>query len=464
MSFDSIFFISCFLPLALALYFIVPSVKYKNIVLLVTGLVFYSFGSFSGLGILLLLVAANLCLVTLIKRCKFKKLFVAVGVTLNLLCLAFFKYLNFLMCDILRLKAVDLGIAAPLGISFLIFKCISLLIDTYRAPLGVSLKLDKVLLYISFFPQVTAGPIARYEQFESQLSDRRIDLETVTLGIRRFIVGLSKKVIICGVIGKIADEIFDLQNGLDIRTAWIGALAYMLQIYFDFSGYSDMAIGIGNIFGFKTPENFNYPYVAGSLSDFWRRWHISLSSWFKDYLYIPLGGNRKGIFRTALNKVIVFTLCGFWHGANWTFMVWGFWHGLFTGLESLFKNPIKKLSSNHFGNALMHVYTLLVVLIGFVMFRAQSLQQGLSVIAAMFSGFKIEAESTVLLSRLINGKSVFMLIISIIFTMPAAKVLREKLKGKTGTVLSLAGSFALFLLCIISLASGGFAPFIYARF
>ena len=462
MSFDSIFFISCFLPVVLALYFLVPNVRFKNAVLLIVGLVFYSFGSFSGLGILCLFVAANILLLFVLKRCRFKKLTVTVGVVLDLLTLGFFKYLNFFVCDILGLEAVELSVVAPLGISFLVFKCISLIIDAYRDPESVELRVDKVLLYISFFPQVTAGPIARYGQFASQLESRTTDLEIVTLGLRRFVVGLSKKVIICGAVGKIADEVFGMSNGLDARAAWLGAVAYMLQIYFDFSGYSDMAIGLGNVFGFRTLENFNYPYVANSVGNFWRRWHISLSSWFKDYLYIPLGGNRKGVLRTALNKVIVFTLCGFWHGANWTFMVWGFWHGLFTGIESLLTKTVKKLNSNRIGNVFMHVYTLLVVALGFAMFRADSLANGLSVIAAMFTGFEFSVESTVLLHKLLNPQSVLMLVLAAVLSMPVKKIFDGK--GRVTVQLSLAGTLLLFALCVLSLASGGFAPFIYAQF
>jgi len=461
-SFDSIFFISCFLPLLLALYFIVPGVKFKNALLLVAGLLFYSFGSFTGLMILAALFVLNFALALYIKKGKTRRLGVVLGVVLNLLVLVFFKYLNFLLCDVFGLPKVDIGIAAPLGISFLVFKCISLLIDTYREPRSVSLRADKVLLYISFFPQVTAGPIARYDQFEQQLACRTADLETVTLGIRRFVVGLSKKVVICGVLGKIVDEVFAMEQGLDIRVAWLGAVGYMLQIYFDFSGYSDMAIGLGNIFGFKTMENFNYPYIANSVGNFWRRWHISLSTWFKDYLYIPLGGNRKGTLRAALNKVIVFTLCGFWHGANWTFMVWGLWHGLFTGLESLGQKTVKRLNEKPITNLLMHIYTLLVVCLGFVMFRASSLRDGIDVITAMFSGFDLTFEATLLLHRLINPRSVLMLIIAVLCSMPLSRLFNSK--TKITMQLSLIGSLFLFVLCIMSLASGGFAPFIYAQF
>ena len=462
MSFDSIFFISVFLPVVSALYFFIPSIKAKNIILLIASIVFYSFGSFSGLLILIALVLINYLLTVLLKKNKPSKAILILGIVINLSVLFFFKYLNFFVSDILGLQAVNLGIAAPLGISFLVFKSISLLIDIYKDPNNTDIKPLDVLLYISFFPQVTAGPIARYSQFASQLESRSYDLESVTLGIRRFVIGLSKKVIICSSLAKIVDTAFNMSGELDFRLAWVAAISYSLQIYFDFSGYSDMAIGLGNIYGFKTLENFDYPYVSDSIGNFWRRWHISLSSWFRDYLYIPLGGNRKGTLRTALNKLIVFTLCGFWHGANWTFMLWGFWHGLWIGVESLFKGTVKKLNSNKLSNILMRVYTLLVVVIGFVMFRASSVAEGFSLISAMFTGFQLNAATTVALSILLNAKSVFILVLAVILSLPIKKLIKKE--GKALTIASLIGSVLLFALCVLGLSAGGFAPFIYAQF
>ncbi len=462
MSFDSIFFISVFLPIVSALYFLIPSIKAKNIILLIASIVFYSFGSFSGLLILIALVIINNLLTILLKKNKPSKAILILGIVINLSVLFFFKYLNFFVSDILGFEAVNLGIAALLGISFLVFKSISLLIDIYKDPNNTDIKPLDVLLYISFFPQVTAGPIARYSQFSSQLDIRSYDLESVTLGIRRFIIGLSKKVIVCSSLAKIVDTAFNMSGELDFRLAWVAAISYSLQIYFDFSGYSDMAIGLGNIYGFKTLENFDYPYVSDSIGNFWRRWHISLSSWFRDYLYIPLGGNRKGTLRTVLNKLIVFTLCGFWHGASWTFMLWGFWHGLWTGVESLFKGTVKKLNSNRLSNVLMRVYTLLVVVIGFVMFRASSVAEGFSLISAMFTGFRLNAATTVALSILLNARSVLILVLAVIFSLPIKKLMKKE--GKALTIAGLIGSALLFALCILGLSAGGFAPFIYAQF
>jgi len=260
------------------------------------------------------------------------------------------------------------------------------------------------------------------------------------------------------------DAVF-AQPQVDIRLAWLGALAYMLQIYFDFSGYSDMAIGLGKMLGYGTPENFRYPYQAGSIGDFWRRWHISLSSWFRDYLYIPLGGNRKGTARAAWNKVIVFSLCGLWHGASWTFLLWGLWHGLFSALESLRLIRPDRLQKSRPGKLLSHVYTLLVVCLGFVMFRAGSVQQGFAMIGAMFAGFHFEAAGTVLLHQLCNWETIVVLAIGCVLALPVKQYAENwKIFRRAGEPLSYLACLLLLLLCLLKLAAGGFAPFIYAQF
>ena len=271
-------------------------------------------------------------------------------------------------------------------------------------------------------------------------------------------MGLSKKVLLCAPLATLADGVFGAEV-LDVRLAWLGAVSYMLQIYFDFSGYSDMAIGLGNILGFTTPENFHYPYVAYSIGDFWRRWHISLSSWFKDYLYIPLGGNRKGKWMAGLNKAIVFTLCGLWHGSAWTFLLWGLWHGLLSALESF--GIIRLKGAKGAKKVLGHLYTLLAVCLGFVMFRAATVSQGFGIIGAMFTGFAFTESATVLLHSLLNGYTVFMLALSAVLTVPMGRKLQS---SKVLDTLSYAALLLLFVLCLMKLASGGFAPFIYAQF
>ena len=465
MNVDSIFFISCFLPFSVVLYYLVPKIKIKNIIMLVLGLLFYSFGSISGLITLILAATGNYLLGWWLKTERFRKGILTVGIILNLLFLAVYKYLGFLLDEVIGLESFQLGLAVPLGISFFTFKSISYLIDTYKNPSVGTKSYFDLLLYISFFPQIMAGPIARFTDFGPQLQSRELSVENVATGVRRFIIGLSKKLIFAGVLGSVVDTVFALEEGLDIRLAWLGAIGYSLQIYFDFSGYSDMAIGLGKMFGFNTLENFNYPYIASSVGGFWRRWHISLSSWFKDYLYIPLGGNRKGKWMAALNKAIVFTLCGIWHGANWTFLLWGFWHGLLSAVESLQIVPTKRLDASKGGRVIGRIYTLLAVCIGFVMFRATTVGEGFSVISAMFTGFSLTDASTVLLHSLLNGETVAVLVLGIIFSMPVKNLFEKSSKLKpVFEVLSYVAVLLLFVLCVGKLASGGFAPFIYAQF
>ena len=462
MSFDSIFFLCCFLPLTLGLYYLVPGSRWKQSLLLVMGLVFYAFGSLTGVVLLLLAVGFNYLVGLALQKAQHRKAILIFGVSVNLLYLAVFKYLNFLFTQMLGLPAVELGLAAPLGMSFFLFKSISYLIDTYRDTQTGTKNLFRFSLYLSFFSQVTAGPITRFAQFAWE--PQNANLQAVAEGLRRFVVGLAKKALICTVLGPVVDAIFAL-NQVDIRLAWLGALAYMLQIYFDFSGYSDMAIGLGKMLGYGTPENFRFPYQAYSIGDFWRRWHISLSSWFRDYLYIPLGGNRKGNLRAAWNKVVVFTLCGLWHGASWTFLLWGLWHGLFSALESLRLIRPDRLQKSKPGKLVAHIYTLLVVCLGFVMFRAGSVQQGLDMIGAMFAGFCFRDAGTVLLYQLCNWETIVVLVIGCVLALPVKQYAENwKVFRRAGEPLSYLVCLLLLLLCLLKLAAGGFAPFIYAQF
>ena len=272
--------------------------------------------------------------------------------------------------------------------------------------------------------------------------------------------------ILCGTVAVAADKVFGLDAGvLDIRLAWVGAVSYMLQIYFDFSGYSDMAIGMGKMLGFETCENFNYPYIAPSIGDFWRRWHMSLSGWFKDYLYIPLGGSRKGAARAGLNKAIVFTLCGLWHGTGFTYLLWGLWHGLFSALESVrFIDP-KAMGKTRSGRIFSHVYTLLVVCVGFVMFRATSVTQGFQILGAMFAGFRICPAGTIALHQILSGKFLILSAVSIILAMPVKNwIIRQPKLARFAEPASYIACIGLYALCLAALASGGFAPFIYFQF
>lgn len=457
---DNIFFLSCFLPLVLLLHWLIPGVKGKNAVLLLVSLVFYSFSGLSGL---LLLVAAALVnyLLGLALKTKLRKVAMIAGVALDIAFLCVFKYLDFILSGVLGLAHMQLGLIAPLGISFFVFKCISYLVDGYRNEEQVTCNFAKLLLYISFFPQITMGPITRFSEFAPQLAERTLSLDDTAKGLRRFAAGLGKKILIAGTLASVVDGVFAMTS-MDIRLAWVGAIAYCLQLYFDFSGYIDMVVGLGMALGFTTRENFNYPYIASTVGDFWRRWHMSLSTWFKDYLYIPLGGNRKGKTRAGINKCIVFLLCGLWHGAAWTFILWGLWHGLFSLLESTNVIPAKRLQKGR-NKVLGHVYTLLVVCIGFVMFRAGTVAQGAQIIAAMFTGFKLTAAGTVELHKLINTETVLMLVSGIVLSMPVSKKLM-RLESPLIENLSYVGAILVFALSLLKLAAGDFAPSIYAQF
>lgn len=463
MSFDSVIFISCFLPAVLLFYWLIPGLKGKNTLLLVFSLLFYSFAGFSSLLLLVGFAILNYLLGLLLRKNRLTKVFVVTGVFLNIAFLGVFKYLSFILNALFRLPEVTLGIAVPLGISFFTFKSVSYLIDVYRDRETAANSFWDYLLYVSFFPQIVTGPITRFVDFAPQLNHRVHSLDAATAGVRRFVAGLGKKLILSGTLGTMVDGIFALPAGvLDVRLAWLGAIGYCLQLYFDFSGYVDMAIGLGNVFGFSAIENFNHPYISCSIGEFWRRWHISLSSWFKDYVYIPLGGNRKGGLRTGINKWIVFLLCGIWHGASWTFLVWGIWHGIFSMLESTGIIPVKKLKKVPFAG---HLCTLLVVCIGFVMFRSQTAGQGISMINAMLTGFSFTAAGTVALRYYVTAEAVVVLVLGVILSLPVKEYLsRIPLLSKHWEVLSSISCVLLFVCSIIALAAGGFAPSIYAGF
>lgn len=463
MNLDSIFFVSCFLPVTLVLYWLIPGLRGKNWLLLVISLVFYSFGSLTGLLILLACCLVNYLLGLWLGSGKHQKPALILGVCLNVALLGFYKYLDFLLSQVLGLPELALGLSAPIGISFFTFKSISYLVDAYRDQKQAARSPLEFLLYIAFFPQVVMGPITRFSDFAPQLREREVTVDDTMAGLRRFIAGLGKKLILAGTLGSMVDSIFALEAGaLDARLAWLGAIGYCLQLFFDFSGYIDMAIGLGRVFGFRTVENFNYPYIAPTVGDFWRRWHMSLSAWFKDYVYIPLGGNRKGKLRAGINKAIVFVLCGIWHGANWTFLLWGVWHGLFSLLESMNVIPAKKLEKS---KVLGHVYTLLVVCLGFVLFRAESVGQGFAMIAAMFTGFRLTAAGTVALHSILTAEAALMLVLGIILSMPVVPRLAscQKLQ-KFWQPVSCVAALLLFALCLVKLAAGDFAPSIYAGF
>ncbi len=469
MDLNSTLFLFFFFPAALLLYYIVPGQKLKNGFLLLAGLVFYALGRWQGMAILLLSALLNWAAGAILSRRKSKPV-IAAAVILNIALLVCFKYLTLLTETANGLFSLSLPaweLAVPVGISFFTFKAMSYVIDVYRG--GEAGGFFSVLLYVSFFPQVTSGPIARFGQFAGQIKDRTVTAEGAALGLRRFTVGLAKKLLIAGSVAPIADKAFELGGDAGMALAWLGAIAYTVQLYFDFSGYSDMAIGLGRMFGFDTPENFDYPYIATSLRDFWKRWHISLSSWFQDYLYIPLGGGRRGKVRKCLNLLIVFAVSGLWHGAAWTFLLWGLWHGAFSVLENCAASGLKDFQKTAPGRIFGHVYTLILVCLGFVLFRASSPANALGVFRAMFVPVSPVPAAVTALER-IAPSAWLALCAGIAGSLPIVPWLRAKISslGETArswlTGLSLVGTAALFVVCMLAAAGGNFQPFIYNQF
>ena len=381
MVFSTPIFLFLFLPAVLVLNYIIPK-KYiaaKNVVLLIASLFFYAWGEPKNVLLMLLSIAVNYVCGLLLGRFdsdeKKRKVVLWASVVFNLGLLFFFKYFSFVTGGLFPV------IKLPIGISFFTFQIMSYTIDVYRRSVEPQKSLLKLALYISLFPQLIAGPIVRYIDVEKQLTYRECTAEKTARGMIRFSMGLAKKVIVSNTVAAICDGIFGSTNTVPAFTAWVGVICYALQIYFDFSGYSDMAIGMGHMLGFDFLENFNYPYVSCSVQEFWRRWHISLSSWFRDYLYIPLGGNRRGKVRTYINLIIVFACTGLWHGASLSFIVWGLWHGLFLVIERLgFKKVLDKLPK-----FIGWIYTMLVVLVGWVFFRADTLPAAMKYLGEMFS-------------------------------------------------------------------------------
>lgn len=464
MAFSSIPFLCAFFPVAILLYYLTPSAKLKNCFLIVVSLLFYAYGE--GIYVLLMLacVCFNYLLAILTERSKKgKKILLAVGVAANLGVLGIYKYAGMIVLTVNRVTGLRLSVPVihlPIGISFFTFQALSYVIDVYRGKVKADRSLIRILLYISFFPQLIAGPIIKYHDISEQLDRRKLSAGRTCRGLRRFVVGLSKKVLISNTMGLAADYVFSLQyKELGMLLAWIGAVAYLFQIYFDFSGYSDMAIGMGHMFGFEFMENFRYPYVARSMQDFWRRWHISLSGWFREYLYIPLGGNRKGKTRTWVNRLLVFFFTGLWHGTNWTFVVWGLWHGLFLTVETVFPKMTKKMG------VLRHVYVLLVVCTGFVIFRAESIGQAWMMLGVMFTKTAWTPAIAAATASVCDRLFLCMLPVAAVCSLPLVERIKSgKRCGAFWQAVSYPVSVLLLVACLVSLAGGTYNPFIYFRF
>ncbi len=443
MSFGSAIFLFAFLPASAALCHLMPGTRAKNICLLTASLLFYGFGRLADLPILVGLALINHLFGLFLCR---RRWVLALGVLLDLGALLFYK----LLCPA----------SLPLGISFFTFQAISYLADAYRDPAQTSPRFLPLLQYLCFFPNLISGPLWKFKDMRPMLDDRRTTPEAAAKGLRRFTVGLGKKLLLSAPLGLAVDAVYALDpSALDFRTAWLGAVCYALHLYLDFSGYSDMALGLGALFGFKLPENFDLPYLAVSISDFWRRWHISLSRWFRDYLYIPLGGNRGGTARTVANKLAVFLATGLWHGVSWTFVLWGLWHGLLSALETV--TPLKNTKRRWYGR----IYALLAVVTGFALFRAGTLAQGFGLIAKLFTGFSLTAASTRLLASALTNRVLLALLLGLLLSAGVPARLSRRLDGKPGAeALRFGLTLLLLTACIAALASGSFQPFIYQQF
>ena len=465
MVFSSMIFLWLFLPILILIHFITPK-KYRDYVLLAFSLIFYAWGEPKYILLILLSIIMNYVLALIMDKTNTKakrKFMLIIALLFNLLLLGYFKYFNFLITninEIFNTNIANKNIVLPIGISFYTFQIISYIIDLYRKEIKVQKNIFKLALYISFFPQLIAGPIVKYHDIEEQLGERNINAKKIADGIKRFIYGLGKKVIIANSVAVIADGVFN-QNIMNLNTplAWIGAIAYTIQIYFDFSGYSDMAIGLGKIFGFEFMENFNYPYISKSVSEFWRRWHISLSTWFKEYLYIPLGGNRKGKVRTYINLFIIFLATGIWHGASWNFMVWGLFNVFFIIIEKIkLKNLLDK---NKFIN---YIYMFFVIICGWVIFRLNSIHDILEYFKLMF----IPNLKTIYLNLngIINTRTIIAIILGLLLSGLLQSLVNknDKLKKFYKRYMELFVIISILLLSIIMLISNTYNPFIYFRF
>jgi len=473
MLFNSLVFLFYFLPLLLVVYYGVPR-KFRNGVLLAFSLVFYAWGGVTYSLILIGSIGFNYLFVKQIeKKNNHQRLWLRIGITFNILLIGIFKYLDFFIENIRGLESllfhVDqdyelLGIVLPVGISFFTFQQMSMLWDVYRNAKFKKVKLVETALYISLFPQLIAGPIIRYNDVISEINKRKENILLFRSGVERFIVGLFKKVILANTCAVVADSIMDTNlNHVDLPIAWLGIIAYSLQIYYDFSGYSDMAIGLGRMFGFKFLENFNLPYISKSIKEFWRRWHISLSSWFKDYVYIPLGGSKKSDKRTYVNLLIVFFLTGFWHGATWSFIFWGMFHGFFIVIERLgFDKVLKKMP-----NVLSWFYAIVVVMVGWVFFRIEEIPDAFSYVGKLF-GYANESQNSLI--NYINKETFLVLLIAVIAASPLLKMVKNELdKSKLSNNIAIVLAkdillLAMFLYCVIFINSGSYSPFIYFRF
>lgn len=466
MLFSSTTFVFLFLPIVSALYLLARK-ELRNYILLLASLLFYAWGEPNYLAVMLLTILVNYVGALVISRSERagrRKFLLALTVCINLGILFYFKYFNFMVENINAAFHADIDlikVVMPIGISFYTFQALSYVVDVYRREVEAQRDVGKLALYIALFPQLIAGPIVKYHDVEDQIDNRKESFDKVTYGVKRFIIGLAKKMLIANTLGAVADKVFSLSaEAVDPLMAWVGAIAYSLQLFYDFSGYSDMAIGLGSIFGFKFLENFNYPYISKSITEFWRRWHISLSTWFKEYLYIPLGGNRCSKARNYINLFVVFLLTGFWHGAAWNFIFWGLWHGIFIIFEKL--TGWHKKEGSKWLSVVKHLYTMLVFVIGWVMFRADTMGQAWAYLKNMFGLVRKHNVSHIYLYY-VDNIELLAFGVGILCAMPIFKRMLEW-KTKWSLVAVNTWLLILFLLSVSSIAASTYNPFIYFRF
>ncbi len=472
MVFSSLLFLFRFLPIVLLLYFVLPK-KYRNALLFFSSLIFYAWGEPVYVVIMLFSTFVDYTHGMIVHRCKLSgnirgaRMAVASSMIINLAVLGFFKYYDFILGNINAIFGVDiplLNLPLPIGISFYTFQTMSYTIDIYRGDAKMQPNIISFGSYVALFPQLIAGPIVQYKTIAEQLDNRRENFDDFSVGVTRFMTGLGKKVLLANSAGLIWDAVVASNvSELPVLTAWIGILAYTFQIYFDFSGYSDMAIGLGKIFGFHFLENFDYPYMSKSITEFWRRWHISLGSWFRDYLYIPLGGNRNGFAKQIRNICIVWLATGIWHGASWNFVIWGVYFGVLLIIEKLFLLKVLKKAPAIVG----HVYTLFLVIISWVIFAIEDMSVVFKYIGAMFGAGGSFADTNSLYMLVTNG--LLLVIFAVASTNLPKKIAAKTLstnfgKGTGGLVLKNAVFVAIFILCTAYLVDASYNPFLYFRF
>ena len=467
MLFSSFIFLCFFLPLTVGIYYILPQIL-RNTFLLIVSLIFYGWSDLNNLAQMFIIAGAVYLGAVCIDKTPhyfYRKILLVAFLSFIIGIFFFYKYMGFTLSWFpdLELSPVLSEILLPIGISFYTFQAISYLVDSYRKTVEVQKNPFRLLLYISLFPQLIAGPIVRYKDVCAQLTKRYVNLTDIGVGFNRFLMGLGKKVIIANTLAISVDKIFEVStNHLSVPVVWMGMVLYSLQLYFDFSGYSDMAIGLGRMFGFRFLENFNYPYISRSITEFWRRWHMSLSGWFREYVYIPLGGNKNGLLKTVFNLAIVFLLTGIWHGAAWTFVLWGIWHGFFIICEKIIKF-FMHIPQNFITKGMGHVYALMVVMIGWVLFRSDTIAYAVDYLKV---GVGLKSTSPDYgIGYYISSGGLCVALIGIVLAFGGGRYLIDKMQpsvwGRLVLNISMLGVLGL---SVVLLTASGYNPFIYFRF